>query len=135
MLGMLGINQTLSGVEAVGNVFDKLFTSDEERAKAEAVLKKIQQKPSILQAELNKIEATHRSLFVAGWRPFIGWICGVNLAYLVIIRDWLAWFFAAYAPDLPPPPALGADMTMELVTALLGLGTLRTWEKMKGRAK
>ncbi|NUO80835.1 hypothetical protein HUU05_12215, partial [candidate division KSB1 bacterium] len=66
----------VDALTAIGNVFDKLFTSDAERAQAKAVLAKIAQEPAILQAEINKIEAAHRSVFVAGWRPFIGWVCG-----------------------------------------------------------
>lgn len=122
-------------IEAIGNVFDKLFTSDEERAKAEAVLARIAQKPQILQAEINKIEAGHRSSFVAGWRPFIGWVCGLNLLYLVIVRDFIVWWMVSTDSELPLPPATGLDLTVELVTALLGLGALRTLEKGLGKAK
>ena len=45
-----------------------------------------------LQNEINKVEAQHRSVFVSGWRPFIGWVCGVALAYNFIVRDLLTWF-------------------------------------------
>ena len=59
-------------VQAVGNVLDKLFTSDEERLDKKIILERLMQQPSLAQIELNKVEAQHRSLFVAGWRPFIG---------------------------------------------------------------
>jgi len=45
-----------------------------------------------LQSEINKVEAQHRTIFVAGWRPFIGWVCGVALAYNFVLRDLLIWF-------------------------------------------
>ena len=63
-------------VEAVGNVLDALFTSDKERLDKKAVLARIAQQPRLIQGEINKIEAAHKSVFVAGWRPFIGWVCG-----------------------------------------------------------
>lgn len=122
-------------IDAVGNVIDKLFTSDEERLDKQALLIRLAQVPGLAQVELNKVEAQHRSIFVAGWRPFIGWICGVNLLYLVLLRDLIAWAIANFAPQVTPPPAIGLDISVELVTALLGLGALRTVEKFGGRAR
>jgi len=112
-----------SPVEAVGNVFDKLFTSDEERANAEAVMAKIRQQPQILQGEINKLEAQHRSVFVAGWRPFIGWVCGVGLAWHYVGAPILSWF-------IPAPPVLtGTGDLINLLLALLGMAGLRSFEK------
>ena len=74
-------------IEAVGNVLDALFTSDKERLDKKAVLARIAQQPSLVQSEINKIEAAHKSVFVAGWRPFIGWVCGLALFYNFIARD------------------------------------------------
>lgn len=122
-------------IEAIGNVFDKLFTSDEEKAQAKAVLEKIAQQPHILQAEINKIEAQHRSVFVAGWRPFIGWVCGSALAYSFILRDLIAWGISIARPSIEPPPELAMEHLVSILLALLGLGGMRTFEKLKGRAK
>ena len=116
-------------IEAIGNVFDKLFTSDEERAQAEAVLAKMAQEPHLLQAEINKIEASHRSVFVAGWRPLLGWVCGVGLGFAYIANPVIQWLTGE------PGPVLPMDYMAELVMALLGLGGLRTVEKIKGKAK
>lgn len=121
-------------VDAVGNALDKLFTSDEERAQAEIVLEKLRQEPHILQAEINKIEAAHRTLFVAGWRPFIGWVCGLGFAYAFLLYPILQWAAAIWQPSLTPP-ALMTDNMMELVIAMLGLGGLRTFEKFTGKTK
>ena len=73
-------------IEAIGNVVDKLFTSDEERAQGKLLMEKLAQHPSELQVELNKVEANHRSIFVAGWRPFIGWVCGTGLSFVFVIN-------------------------------------------------
>ena len=116
-------------IEAIGNVFDKLFTSDEERAQAEAVLAKMAQEPHILQAEINKIEASHRSVFVAGWRPLLGYVCGVGLGFAYIVNPMIQWLTG------DPGPVLPMEYMSELVMALLGLGGLRTIEKIKGKAK
>jgi len=124
-----------SPITAVGNVLDKLFTSDEEKLDKKALLLKLNQKPQLAQIELNKVEAQHRSIFVAGWRPFIGWVCGINIAYLVCIRDIMTWVIMVFNIDIAAPPALGMDMTAELVIALLGISGLRTFEKLNGRAK
>ena len=116
-------------VEAVGNALDKLFTSDEELAQAEAVMEKLRQQPGALQVELNKIEAQHRSVFVAGWRPYIGWVCGTGLAFTFLVNPVIQWYTGK------PGPVLPSEIMTELVIALLGLGALRTAEKFAGRAK
>ena len=61
-------------IEAIGNVLDKLFTSDDEKLSRQEALARLAQQPAMAQIEINKIEAAHRSVFVAGWRPFIGWV-------------------------------------------------------------
>ena len=83
-----------------------------------------------VQSEINKMEAQHRSIFVAGWRPFIGWICGVALLYNFIIRDVIAWI----SPDAMPP-AIQMDQLITILLGMLGLGGLRTFEKIKDKTK
>lgn len=124
----------IDAVSAVGNVMDQLFTNDEERAQAAIVMAKIRQKPQILQAEINRIEAAHRSLFVAGWRPFIGWVCGVGFLWAFLLHPLFEWAVVLLSLDVAPP-AIITDNMMELVLALLGLGTLRSVEKLSGRSK
>lgn len=116
-------------VEAVGNALDKLFTSDEERAQAEAVITRLRQQPHILQAEISKLEAQHRSTFVAGARPFIMWVCGTGLAFVFVINPIIQWWTGKTGP------VMQTDALLELVLALVGLGAMRTAEKMTGRAK
>jgi hypothetical protein len=121
-------------IDAVGNVLDRLFTSDDERLTREEALTRLAQAPHLAQIELNKIEAAHASVFVAGWRPFIGWVCGAALAWHFIGYDFFTWL--ALAAGLPPPPVLaGTQELISVVVALLGLGLLRTVEKARGIAK
>lgn len=84
-----------------------------------------------LQTKINEIEAGHRSIFVAGWRPFIGWICGIALAYNFIIRDLFIWILK----PVDIPPALQMEHLMTVLLGMLGLGGLRTYEKIKDKTK
>lgn len=84
-----------------------------------------------IQTRINEIEAKHRTVFVAGWRPFIGWVCGFALAYNFVIRDLFIW---ALQPE-NVPPALQMEHLMTVLMGMLGLGGLRTFEKLKDKAK
>lgn len=130
-----------STVSAIGKVADDLFTSDEERLKGELDLYKaeskrieIEQSDRIAQIEVNKQEATHKSMFVAGWRPALGWICVFSLAYHFIIHDIISWIMNYYAPDIEPPPDIDIGPLMVLLTGMLGLAANRSFEKVKGVA-
>ena len=123
-------------IEAVGNVLDKLFTSDDEKLDKKVILERLAQQPALAQVELNKLEAQHRSVFVAGWRPFIGWVCGFALAWHFVIYDLLNWITINFFPTVTNLPVLsGTDTLLTLVLSLLGLGGMRTFEKMAGKAK
>lgn len=123
-----------TAIDAITGLFDKLFTSDKEREQAAYVLEKLRQEPALVQAEINKIEASHRSLFVAGWRPFIGWVCGMGFLWAFIGHPLFEWVVRIRALGIEPPDIATGNM-MELVLALLGLGTLRTYEKIQGRSR
>ena len=84
-----------------------------------------------LQTKINEIEAGHRTVFVAGWRPFIGWVCGVALAYNFVIRDLFIWI----TKTTDAPPALQVEHLMTVLLGMLGLGGLRTFEKIKDKVK
>lgn len=83
-----------------------------------------------LQGEINKIEAQHRTIFVAGWRPFIGWVCGFALAYNFVLRDLLVWWFG---PETAPP-ALQMEHLITVLVGMLGLGGMRTFEKLNNKS-
>lgn len=91
---------------------------------------------SIVQGQLdvNKEEAKNPNVFVSGWRPFIGWVCGVSLGYTYLGYPLLTWFAAIYNPTLHIPTLGNDGMLYELLFGMLGLGGLRTFEKVKGVA-
>jgi len=87
---------------------------------------------SLAQVSLNQTEAASKSIFVSGWRPFIGWICGFGLAYAFILSP-LMQFAAVLAMETPPDfPVLDISELMPILLGMLGLGGLRTYEKVKG---
>ena len=110
---------------------DDLFTSDDEKAQASLRLQEVLQKPHVLQAMANIEEAKHTSVFVAGWRPAIGWVCAIGLGYQFLILPFAGLINAFYVLPAELPAIQAAELTT-LVMALLGLGGLRTFEKSKG---
>lgn len=85
------------------------------------------------QLEVNKVEAAAPDAFRGGWRPFIGWVCGVALGFQFVIRPILMWL--APAIGLPPGmPELDMGDLMTVLLGMLGLGGLRTFERVKGKA-
>ena len=79
------------------------------------------------QMEINKVEAAHKSIFVSGWRPFIGWVCGVGLLYNVLVSPILDVWFTM--PEIDP------GLLYPVLMGMLGLGGMRTAEKFKGVAR
>ena len=79
------------------------------------------------------IKARRIALFVAGWRPLIGWICGASLAWQFVVMPMGLWSAAVFGVHLPTPPSLDG-MLWELMFAMLGMGGLRTFEKIRGVA-
>ncbi len=69
----------IGAAEGIANIIDRFVETADEKAAAEVVKQRILARPREAQIEINKIEAAHRSILVAGWRPFIGWVCGVCL--------------------------------------------------------
>jgi len=91
---------------------------------------------SAAQTRINEVEAAHPSRFVAGWRPAIGWTCAAGLAYQFVLHPLSEWALRLVAmgagTEIPPPPALDVSVLTSLVMAMLGMGGLRTYEKMRG---
>ncbi len=87
------------------------------------------------QLEINKIEAQHTSVFVAGWRPGIGWICGAALAWNFILQPIGTWAAFIAGVELEGMPTLDTGELTTILLGMLGLGGLRTYEKRLGVAR
>lgn len=103
------------------------------RAKQELTLElvRIDAEERMSQVELNKVEAAHSSIFVAGWRPFIGWVGGLSLAWTFLVHPLITWV-ATVSGYTGTFPVLDTDPLMTLVMAMLGVGAMRSFDKVKG---
>ena len=124
-------------LEVGKTLLDRFIPDPEAKRAAEAEFLKMamdgELRQTIAQLEINAREAAHPSVFVAGWRPFFGWAGGVGFLYATIGQPLLAW--GAAIKGWPAPPALNLDLLWVVVTGLLGIGGLRTFEKTKGVTK
>ena len=87
------------------------------------------------QIEINKIGAAHKSMFVAGWRPFVGWSCGVAMAWHFVGQPIAVFVIAYSGVEAPPLPAFEMESLLTVLLGMLGLGGLRTFEKTKNVAR
>jgi len=87
----------------------------------------------LAQAEINKAEAS-TDLFRGGWRPACGWVCAAGLAYTFLLRPILPWLASLAGAEVQPMPDIDTDTLMVLLTGMLGLGGLRTVERIRGKA-
>ncbi|MBQ4814006.1 hypothetical protein J8M20_21755 [Pseudoalteromonas luteoviolacea] len=129
-LASLFVSDVREPLQIVGNIIDDLYTSEEEVLEQQVLKARMLAKQSEIQAQINSVQAGHRSAFVAGARPFLMWVCGLGFLFAFVINPILQWILPQYgAPELP------LDVMLELTLGMLGLAGLRTIEKIKGVAK
>ena len=123
---------------ALGTLVDRLIpdraTAEKAKAEMEMQLVNAANEAAMAQVDVNKIEAGHSSVFVAGWRPSIGWVCAAGLAWAFVVAPVASWalIMLGIRAELP---AIQFDHLFELVLAMLGIGGLRTFEKLRGVAR
>ena len=125
----MAVAESIVGV--AGKVLNKFVADKDLRVKLQHELKTAFHAANLAQIDLNKQEAAHQSMFVAGWRPFVGWTCGVALAYHFLIAPLLSFVLVLYGIDTPMPEFEFSQLSTILM-GMLGLGGLRSYEKMKG---
>ena len=120
-------------LDLVGKIIDKVadnvdrFTLDkQEKADLISEINKAQM-------EVNKVEAGHTSIFVAGWRPFTGWVCSVALCYHFVIQPLLTFILYSFGNEIVLPTFDMGTLTTVLL-GMLGLGGMRSFEKVKRSA-
>ncbi|WP_142847221.1 3TM-type holin [Telmatospirillum sp. J64-1] len=122
----------------LGTIIDRVVpdkaAADKAKQEAEASLMLALTQADAAQIDLNRTEAKHRSLFVAGWRPGIGWVCVAGFGYEFLLRPLVPWCVAVAGADVPPLPSLDGAL-LELTLAMLGFAGLRSFEKLKGVAR
>lgn len=139
----MGLIELITG--PVMSIINKLIPDKEKQAEIQMELVRLQSQKDFkeidaalqqmqMQADINKIEAAHANVWVAGWRPFIGWVCGAGLALQFILFPMVFWIgqlmnIAIIMPQLP------FEMIMTMLGGMLGIGTMHTYEKVKGVVK
>lgn len=128
---------TLEGIGEAATGIRSAITGElppDKRAELEQFVRQIESNLQKGQMEVNKAEAEHTSVFVAGWRPFIGWVGGLGLAFQFVVRPLLQWGMLVFgvAEDVPDLPRLDLSELITILGGMLGLGVMRTREKEKG---
>ena len=125
-------------IPAVSSILDKFIEDKDEKAKLAHEIATMSQKmaheSAMAQVEVNKEEAKHRSVFVSGWRPAVGWTCALALLYHYLLRP-TAVFIATLMGNAIELPVFDMNSLLTVLMGLLGLGGLRTYEKVKNVSK
>ena len=121
-------------VKAVAGVIDELHTSEEEKEQLKLRFAEVEAKLKEKQLDINKVEAGHRSIFVSGWRPFLGWVSGLSIGYVYLFQPLLDMILQMFGVKVDWV-VLDLGQLMPLILGMLGLGGLRSFEKAKGLTK
>jgi len=132
----MGLMDIFTGgsIKAVGKIVDELYTSEDERNQAKITVEKIQARLKEKQLDINLSESKSRSLFVAGWRPCLGWVGSLSVAYVYLLQPVLNMILQLFDVHIDWV-VLDLGQLMPLILGMLGLGGLRTFEKSKGVSK
>ncbi len=117
------VNDALGGVN---KILDTVVTTSVERGKIDIEFNK-------LQTKINELEAGNGSLFVSGWRPMVGWVCSVGIAFNFVIRPIINYLLLVFSPTTPIMDSLDMGVLSTLITGMLGFGAIRTYEKVKNK--
>lgn len=131
----MALDPITAALDIGSKLIDRLWQDPTQKAQAALQLLQLQQQGDLAQIsgqmEIDKTEAAHPNNFVAGWRPFIGWVCGSGLAYQFIVRPLLSWI-AALSGHPIAAPELDMGSLLTLLMGMLGLAGARTVEKLNG---
>ena len=130
-------------IPAVSGILDKILPDPQQAADAKIKVLEMAQRGELAvldaevklamgQLEVNKIEAG-TDIFRGGWRPATGWACVFGLVYQFLLQPILPWVVALFGVTVPPLPAIDNETLMVLLTGMLGLGGMRSFEKIRGK--
>ncbi len=130
----MALDPISAALELGTSVINKIWPDPVKQAEEQRKLQELAQKGNleelnaevkllVSQVDLNKVEAAHKSIFVAGWRPFVGWVCGFGLLYNVILAPFLDIWLTV--------PEVETDLLYPVLLGMLGLGGMRSFEKVK----
>ena len=123
----------------VTGILDKVIEDKDQKAKLAHELAtmadKLSHEQQLAQIEVNKAEAASGSLFKGGWRPFIGWVCGIAFCYHFVVQPIIIFVVALVGVNIPDLPEFQMNTLLTVLGGMLGIGSLRTYEKQKGLTK
>ena len=123
----------------VSGILDKVVEDKDQKAKLAHELATMAdthaQQALLAQLEINKAEAASGSVFKGGWRPFVGWTCGIAFAYHFVFQPLLIFIFAYIGLETPDLPQFDVGTLLPVLGGMLGIGGLRSYEKTKGLTK
>jgi|TARA_Y100000033_G_scaffold12253_1_gene11386 hypothetical protein len=126
-------------VDPVSNILDKVVEDKDQKARLAheiaTMAERHGQEAMLAQLEINKAEAASGSLFKGGWRPAVGWVCAIAFAYHFVLQPLLIFGLSYAGLDTPPLPEFDVGTLLPVLGGMLGIGTLRTYEKQKGLTK
>ena len=120
-------------------LLDKVIEDKDQKAKLAHELAtmadKLAHEQQLAQMAINKEEASSGSLFKGGWRPCIGWICGIAFGYHFVLQPVIIFIVVLIGIDIPELPSFDMGTLLTVLGGMLGIGGLRTYEKQKGLTK
>ena len=135
----MSLDPFTAGFDLIKTGLDKFFpdADTELKGKLEAAASEINNayQLQLSQLEINKVEAGSTSLFVAGWRPAIGWVCGVSLLYAALVEPIARFIATVLFTYTGLFPIINTELTLQILLGLLGLAGMRSFEKSKGVTK
>lgn len=133
-MDFIGIGTAVSNV--VMKVADRFFPDPQKKLEFELEVRKADYGAAAEQIRVNAVEAANPSVFVSGWRPFVGWVCGTAFAYKFVGLPVFCSIALIWIPDFPTHrlPELDWSELLAVLLGMLGLGGLRTFEKARGVA-
>ena len=115
----------------LADILDKFVSDKDLKTKLNHELELELHRANIAQLEINKVEAAHKSVFVSGWRPACAWMCTTALGYHFILQPIIVFLFALSGETIPLPE-FDMNALLTILLGMLGLGGMRSFEKMKG---
>lgn len=135
----MSLDPFTAGFDLVKTGLDKFFpdADTELKGKLEAAATEINNNYQLQleQIQVNKVEAASSSLFTSGWRPFIAWVCGFALAYSSILEPILRFIARVGFDYLGEFPEIDDDITLQVLLGMLGLGAMRSYDKVQGTVR
>lgn len=138
----MALDPATAGLELVNNIGGALikhfFPDPAQQAAAEQKMAELKESGELQkiagQLAINQEEAKNPRLFVSGWRPWVGWVCGAAFAYAAILEPVARFVSAVWFGYKGAFPVIDTALTMQVLFGILGLGGLRSYEKNKGVA-